>query len=320
MSAMYGVYATAWEVVQYLGDQDDQTYQIPDQRFLNFTIQMSRKFDTLTKRRFAPERITYTYDHPAVGYQVRLSSSSFRPGFDVYPNVLKLDHDLLSLITLTTNNGALPITSDNIILRTGNSLNYLPKDIIELNIDGDQTVFFYSGTPQEANAVDGIWGYHESYDEAWQTLDTIQDTGGINASVTTITVEDADAFDEMGLKPRFQEQQLLRLGTTDTSEMVYIINVNHSSDTLQVTRACNGSTAAIAAKDTVIQVFRPMAEIKHAMLILASHAYRRKDTVGREGGDTQVFTPTGVITIPQTIPREVADMIKAYKRPLRMEI
>lgn len=309
---MFGVYTTAWEVVRYLGDQDSQTYQVTDQRFLEFTIEMSRKFDTLAKRVFVPERITYTYDHPdPEAYRAAYGGS----GFTTFPNTLKLDHDLLSLITLTTNNGATPITSGNIILRTGDSLNYLPKDTIELNIDGDQTAFLYSGTPQEANTVDGVWGYNERYASAWQTLDTIQDTGGINTTATTITVEDADAFDEMGIKPRFQEQQLLRLGITETSELVYVINVNHSANTLEVTRGVNGSTAAVAAKDSVIQVYRPMAEIKHAMLILAAHAYRRKDTVGREG-DKQLFTAAGILTIPQTIPREVADMVLAYKRPM----
>lgn len=73
-------------------------------------------------------------------------------------------------------------------------------------------------------------------------------------------------------------------------------------------------TAAVAAQSSAIQIYRPMREIKHVMLILASHAYRRKDTVGREG-DKTLFTAAGVLTIPQTIPREVADMIKAYKRP-----
>lgn len=310
---MYGVYATAWEVVRFLGDQDDQTYQVTDQRFLEFTIQMSRKFDTLAKRQFVPERITYTYDHPDPEAITSWASS----GFVTHPNVLKLDHDLLSLITLTTNNGATPITADNIILRTGDSLNYLPKDIVELNIDGDQTVFLYSGTPQQANTLDGIWGYNERYNQAWQTLDTVQDSSGINATVTTITVADADAFDEMGINPRFQEQQLLRLGITDTSELVYVINVNHSANTLQVVRGVNGSTAATAAEDSIIQVYRPMEEIKHALLILASHAYRRKDTVGREG-DKNLYTAAGVLTIPQTIPREVSDMVLAYKRILNL--
>ena len=66
--------------------------------------------------------------------------------------------------------------------------------------------------------------------------------------VTMITVADADAFDEFGQKPRFQEQQLLRLGTTDTVEMVYVVGINYSANTLQVVRGVNGSTAAIAAK------------------------------------------------------------------------
>lgn len=303
---MYGVYATAWEIAEYLDVHDEQTFLITDPRFFRFTVQMSRKFDTLAKRKFAPEQRTYTYDHPD-------SRAYLESGFTSFPNTLKLDHDLLSLITLTTNNGVTPITADNIILRTGDSLNYLPKDIIELNIDGDQTVFLYSGTPQEANTVDGIWGYHEEYDEAWQSLDTVQDVAGINTTVTTITVIDADAFDEVGLKPRFQQQQLLRLGTANTSEMVYVTGINYSINTLEVIRGVNGSTAAVATNGSTIQVFRPMPEIKHALQILTTHAYRRKDSVGAEA-DKNLFTASGVLIIPQQIPREVADMVLAYKR------
>lgn len=313
---MHGVYATAWEVVDYLGIQDGQTFIIDDDRFLRFTVMMSRKFDALAKRFFVPIRATYTYDHPdeTVFREIGGSREVAGSGFVTLPNVLKLDHDLLSLITLTTNNGNTVIPTGTVILRTGPSLNYIPYDTIELDINEAQNVFLFSGTPQQSNTVDGIHGFHESYSGAWQTLDTVQDVAGLNTTVTTITVTDADAFDELGLTPRFQQQQLLRLGTTDTSEMVYVSTINYSLNTVQVIRGVNGSTAATAANGTAIQVYRPMDEIKHAMLILSAHAYRRKDTVGTEA-ERNVFTPTGVLIIPQQIPSEVADMILAYKRP-----
>lgn len=311
---MNGVYATPWEVVEYLGDSDNQTYLIGDSRFYRFTVMMSRKFDTLAKRSFIPIRDTYNFDFPTEGIEYMASRYAFSE-FTLLSNVLKLDRDLLSIITLTTNNGDTPITTDNIILRTGYSLNYQPKDNIELKIDGDQTTFLYSGTPQNSQSVDGIWAYHEQYDQAWQTIDAVKDAGGINASVTTITVNDADAFDEQGLKPRFQEQQLLRLGNTDTSEMIYVLGINYSTNVLTVQRGVNGSTAAIAAVDSIIQVFRPQEEIKQALLILSAHAYRRKDTVGREA-DKNLFTTAGVLVIPQQIPQEVRDMVLAYKRPM----
>ena len=311
---MHGVYATPWEIVEYLDISDGLTYLVNDSRISRFALMMSRKFDTLIKRSFLPIRATYQYDFPTDEGSYNYINTS---GFPLFPNVLNLHRDLLSVITLTTSNGDTSIAADNIILRTGYSSNYYPKDNIELTIDGDQTAFSYSGTPQNSQSVDGIWGYHEQYEDAWQSVDTVQDAGGINALVTTITVVDADAFDEQGLKPRFQEQQLLRLGSTDTSEMVYITGLNYSTNELTVIRGVNGSTAAIAAQNSVIEVFRPHEEINHALLILSAHAYRRKDTVGKEA-DKNLFTNAGVLVIPQQIPQEVRDMVMAYKRPLGM--
>lgn len=311
----HGVYATAWECMEYLDIHDDQSFLLTDARFLRFTLDMSRKFDTLAKRHFLALREIRTYDHPDEATFEITAGSGYLTSL---PNILPLDADLLALIELKTNNGATTITSDNILLRTGDSYNFSPKDSIELVTDGTQTTFLYSGTPQEANTVEGIYGYHEQYADAWQTVDTIQDAGGINASVTDVTVADADAFDELGLKPRFQAQQLVRFGTTDTVEMAYLTDVNYSADTLQVVRGVNGSTAAIAALNTSIQVFRPMYEIKHAMFVLASHAYRRKDSIGSGERESKIVTPSGMLIIPQQIPREVADMVKAYKRPSPM--
>ncbi len=311
----HGVYATAWECMEYLDIHDDQSFLLTDTRFLRFTLDMSRKFDTLAKRWFYPLHETRVYDHPdEASFEIAAGSGYLTS----LPNVLPLDADLLSLIELKTNNGATIITSDNILLRTGNSYNFSPKDSIELSTNGTQTTFLYSGTPQEANTVEGIYGYHERFSDAWQTVDTIQDAAGINASVTTVTVADADAFDELGLKPRFQAQQLVRFGTANTSEIAYLTDVNYSADTLQVVRGVNGSTAAIAALSTAIQVFRPMYEIKHAMLVLASHAYRRKDSIGSGERESKIVTPSGMLIIPQQIPQEVADMVRAYKRPSPM--
>lgn len=305
----HGVYATAWECMSFLDIQDRQTFLITDRRFIDFTLEMATLFDTFAKRWFLPVRETRYYDHPDdSSFQVAVGS-----GYSTaLPNILELDADLLALLTLKTNNGERTITADNYFLRTGYSYNFYPKDSIELKIDGTQTTFLYSGTPQQANSVEGIYGYHEKYSEAWASLDTVQDAGGIDAVTTTITVVDADAFDEVGQKPRFQEQQLLRLGTTDTAEMVYVVGVNYSANTLQVVRGVNGSTAAVAAASSTIQVYRPMRDLRNAMKILTAKQYRRKDSIN-SGTDGKMMTATGMLIIPEQLPSEVADMIKAYK-------
>lgn len=308
---MYGVYATAWQVAQYIDTYDEPSYVVEDDRFLRFTVQMSRKFDTLCKRHFVPFRETHRYDHPSDALAQSLRSG----GFEVFPNELLLDKDLLSLISLTSGNGNVTITSSSWLLKNGYSYNYTPYDRIELKVNAAITTFTYSGTPQQSNTVVGLWGYHEQYSDAWQLLDTVQDGSGISAAATSFTATDADAFDELGLKPRFQAQQLLRFGSSDSGEFAYVKSVNYSANTVTIVRGVNGTTAASQSNGTEIYVYRPPADIEHAALILATHAYRRKDSVGADSD--QPFAASGVLALPPRMPAEVVDILKAYKRPLR---
>ncbi len=294
---MYGVYATAYEVSSYLNILADDSHTIQDLRVLDFALQASRLFDAeCNSRVFYPFRDTRLYDHP----QQDIS-------------VLLVDNDLQAVHTLTTQNGDDVISAANFYLRNGWNYNTPPYDHIELKRDSTQTVFLFSGTTQQANSVDGTWGYHEDYTSAWQQVDTVQDNP-LSDSATTITVSDADGADEIGRRIRFQQQQLLRLGSSDPSEYAYITTVNYSTDKLTVIRGVNGTTAASAVQGTVIEVFRPQPEIIHALLTLAGYMYRRKDSVG--SGVDQPLASAGVLVLPAILPVEYKQILKKYKRSL----
>lgn len=290
-----GVYATMYEVKEYLlGNEDAPFLKKDDRQIVRFCIQVSRAFDRYCHRRFFPLRQIRYFDHPECGTE------------------LILDDDLLAVSSLTTSNGDTTIAASDYFLTTGDLYGKPPYSRIRLNSDGTQAFYEYGNTLQQANAVDGLWGYHEDYDNAWAQVDTVQDNP-LTISAATLTVADADGKAENGLAPRFQEQQLLRFGTGVTAEIAYVTGVNVSANTLTIRRGMNGSTAAQQAQTTAIYVYRPMDDIHHALLILATHAYRRRGSIGGDD-DRPLATAAGVVIMPNRLPSEIKDAIAAYRR------
>lgn len=313
--ANYGVYATMDEVKEYLQGRSASNLIGDDQRIKRFCIEASRRFDEYCKRRFYPALQTRYFDHPASG-----SSGYTTTGTGIYPpttptavytatDQLRLDDDLLQLTAFTTDNGDTALSASDYYLMTGCSYNEPPYDRIAIRSDSSAALS-YSDTPQRANAVSGLWGFHDDWANAWAAVDTVQNNP-LSSSATSLTVASADGPDEQGLSPRLQIQQLIRFGSSASAEYAYISG--KSGNTLTIIRGVNGTTAAEQALNTVVYVYRPMWQIVQAVKILAAHSYRRKDSVGNSE-DRALASPTGVILMPSTLPNEVTDMLRAYKR------
>jgi len=318
---MFGVYATFEEVKAYLKGAKNANFHPQDDPLIKeFCVKMSRKFDAETNRKFAPQRQTRSYDHPGgvgTSYPYPNAPSSTGPVVRVggryrVADELCLDNDLLQVVALTTQSGGVTISASDYWLLTGESYNYPPYDRIRLRPNGTTTLFSYSGTAYQANQVDGYWGYHESWNEAWQLVDAVLNNP-LAVGAASVTVADVDGEDEQGLTPRFKTQQLIRFGSTSTAEYAYIIGKSPEANALTVKRGVNGTTAAQQALNTAIYVYRPMDEINHALLALAAWSYRRKDSIG-SFDDRPVASPTGMIIMPNYLPVEVKAMIAKYKR------
>lgn len=156
-----------------------------------------------------------------------------------------------------------------------------PITILEMYRNGNYS-HWYPG--QRSIKLTGLWGWHDRYADAWPSSgDSVQDAAGISASVTTITVTDADGVDENGQTPRFQVGQLLLI----ESEHIIVTAVTASStNQLTVLRAQNGTTGATHAKSTAIYIYRPPEIVVYASLVEAVRMW----TEGRQG-----FADTGGI-------------------------
>lgn len=313
------VYATVTMLKEYLGIIDGGYFaKVPQENLLRrFTVRASRSFDKyvsnglLPQRVFYPQVATYAFDHPGEGrVHDGYDSRSLLGELVVHPeSVLLVDRDLLEVDTLTTRNGGVTISSGDYTLGNVTGARGVPPyDRIILEPDGTTTVFEYLDTPYNANSVTGTWGYHNDWSNAWvDTGDTVQNSP-LAAGGTTLTVSDSpEGADTLGLEPRFQVQGLLKI----EEEYLYVTEISGTSVTVK--RGVNGTTAAEHASGTPIYRYQPPEEIETAMLMLATHLFNRKDSVGR-ADDRPMVTAQGVMLVSSSMPREVRDMLDAYRK------
>jgi len=261
-------YCTRAQLRSYLGLKTAAT---EDDELLDALItRSSRAIDRYTRRWFYELTDTREYDDPPGKY------------------VLFLDADLLSLTTLTIDGSE----TTNYKLRPHNRT---PYQWVEITYgSGDR--FVWTNTPQDSVSVEGEWGWHDDYGNAWVTSgDTVQNTTEITAAGTTLEVADG---------ANFAVRQTLKIA--DEQLLVTAI----SSQNLTVTRGINGTTAAVHANGTAISIYEPPADIVEQTVRMAAWYYRRKDTMFGE-----TATPSlGVVQKPLAIPPDVKATLDTYKR------
>ncbi len=238
-------WATTEKLPMGLGDDD---------RILQYISLASRELEKYCgKRKFYPRIETRWYNYQGA-YEILV------------------DDDLLEVTTLTSA-GSTISASDYLLY----PLNDYPKYQIQILKTG--TAYFdYDSTLQKAISVAGTWGYHDEWDNAWlNSGDTVQDTGGINATVTTVTVADIGGINAYGFGPRFSRGQLLKI----ESEWLAATAINMSTNKLTVLRGVNGSTAAPHDEDTAIYTYRVPEIVNMACMALTKMIYDfRMSTAG----------------------------------------
>lgn len=157
-------------------------------------------------------------------------------------------------------------------------------------------------TRLETIAITGYWGIKDRYTtKGWLTGDTIQDVGGISASSSTVTVNNASGTDSLGRSPRFSPGNLLMID----SEMVEVESV--STNTLTIQRAMNGTAAAAHLQNAAITIFEIEPPIVRAATRWVAQTYARR-------GAFEQITVTDVATtvFPADAPREVYGALNGY--------
>lgn len=237
----------------------------------------SRWLDAATARKFYPEIATYSFDYQGAD---ALSLGRF---------------DLISLTTLTTNNGGTAIDSGNVFLTNDGDYNLTPYNQIAID-SGTSSEFTYTGTAQKSQTVTGIFGFHDDYSNAYSNVNTL--AGDQSDSATTATVSNGNLF---------SPGQTIRIGT----EWQYISSI--ANNVLTVKRGMNGSTAAAHLTGVTVERYAPMVDVVRATLRLATWLY--KQNASPMAYELQTG-PDGTVIIPPEAPADVLAFVETYKHPL----
>ena len=273
------IYATLPDLRRALGLSAAQTGD--DDRLLMALGAASRLIEGYAGRVFYPVRAARTYSV-------------------IDPALLLLDSDLLALHSLTNGDGA------SIALDAVHTLPSGQAVVSALLLDRTQVVFTHSGDPVDAITVDGTWGCHPGWAEAWRASgDTVQDAP-LSDSATTLHVGDVDAPELTGYGQRFAVGQLVRI----EDEMLAVLAVDTTTNALTVTRGANGTTITQHAQGTAIAIYAPPEDVRQVCLRVAAWLYRQPDAgfVQAAGG------LRGQIAVPPALPDDVAQVLAPYVR------
>ncbi len=151
-----------------------------------------------------------------------IATRYFDAVLDVSGNDLRLDKDLLS-ITTVTNGDTIAVTSGQ---RTTVPKNLTPYNRIRL-LSSAGISWTYATDPEDAISIAGIWGYHDDYANAWESLTTL------GAAITSTSATSATLAAAAG-----NPGELWMID----SEFLYLSA--RTTTTATVVRGVNGSTAA----------------------------------------------------------------------------
>jgi hypothetical protein len=202
---------------------------------------------------------------------------------------LDLRDDLLEVISITNGDGT-TVTSTQYSLLPSNTT---PRQRIRLK--DSAVVSWYtdsSGDSVGVIAIEGVWGYHKKYSQAWLLATTANEA--MDASETGYDVTSGTPF-AIGNLIRFD------------NELGYVSAVGTNS--LTITRGENASTAVTHLTGINIYIWQPMEEAHNAVCEIANNYYKRRfgETSGASPNVTAGMTSTDV-------PATAADFIKTCRR------
>lgn len=237
----------------------------------------SRYYDRQTSRKFYPSVYSRSYDTPE-------------------GQTLWVDFDLLEVVSITNGAGASITAADYVF----EPRNIYPKYAIKIK-DTSSVVWDYDETDGIENAISlvAVGGYHPDYDDAWDAVTTLG--ASLNNSAISLTVASSASF---------QPGQIVMVDY----EICHVATIASATSITVVKRADNGSTAASHSSGATVYVWRPMEELKTAVLETAVRSYKRR--FGQSVNDQQTVTAAGVVLMPRDIPVMGTEFIATHRRTI----
>lgn len=150
-------------------------------------------------------------------------------------------------------------------------------------------------------SVTGIWGYNADYANAWLAVDGL--VSGVNASVTTLFVDDVAGYNPYGEYPRISAGNVIQID----DEWMNVISTDPDLNTITVVRGVNGSTAAAHVMGAVVSVWQTDESIRRAVTRQVAFMYARQGAY-----DNVRITDIGTVMYPPDILQEVNDLLALF--------
>ena len=271
--AEYKAFVTARAGTTTVGADDDSVVE-------QLLKAASRLIDDSTDRHFYPIIQTRYFDVPKAN--------------DLDPRMIKMDDDLLEVITLVNGDGT-TIPSTEYTLKPRNDSPHFGIRLV------DNSTYIWAsdgaGDLHDVIAVTGIWGFHNRYNLAWSLGSTLNEA--LDDNETAIDVTSGTLF-AVG--------NIIKV----ENEFGYVSAV--VTNTLTSTRGANGSTASSHLTALNVYIWQHMEDLKLAVLETAMRAYKRR--FGQSSGGTETITGAGVVITPADIPAFAREFIKTHRRYL----
>lgn len=272
---MKNSYATVQEYKDYVSPRGQAAASdVADDGVIESLLESSSRYiDSKTFRHFYPRVETRLYSTPST-------------------RNLELHADLLEVLSFL-NGDTSSITAGNYHLLPENEY---PKLALELKFSS--LIYWLptsSGDYAYSLSVNGYFGYHNYYLDAWEQVGTL---GAAMSDTTTL------AF-TMTAGHSISAGQIVKIGSE-------LLNVHTSVENTitPIKRGDNGSTAAAHINGSAVYAWRPIRDVVNATLELTRSAYQRR--FGRSTSNNETITAAGVVISPRDVPAMTSDFIKQY--------
>ena len=297
---MPNLYLTEDELKAVLPDSLRSTNTDYDKLFLNLGEVLSRWIDNHTQRFFYPFLDTRYF-----------SVNRRKTGNEAEFNDLWVD-DLMEIDSVATSEDD---GSTYTTLATGN---YIPmhgqdfnseKAFTLLKLDENGTLGSWP-VGQRSVRVIGTFNFTDDRGRFFEdTIDAVNHATGINATDTTLKLNDVDGVDKWGVIPRISPGQILRMEIEQVE--VTATDTTTGVQTATIVRGVNGTVAAAHADKIQVDKFIPPAPLKQACIIQAIRQFKQ----GQAGfGDAAAQIDLGQILVMKSIHPQVLILLQAYKK------
>lgn len=215
-----------------------------------------------------------------------------------YDNTLRLPTPLLALNSVTQ--GTTPLTvGSQVEAWVSGVVPYHYLRLLDYGLSWYRDCGCASPAPTFIT-VNGTWGYHSDYDEAWLLTTTLSADPSTGAS---ITVADIDGTDGYGRSPWISPGALLKIEI----EFLLVTAVNAGTNVATVKRGMNGTTAVAHAINTPVYVWQVEDTIRRATARQSAFLYARAGAY-----ESSSVSDVGVVNYPSDLLAELRGIAQAF--------